>query len=154
MMMVSICCLAAVFAGVHADGDGGKPSPPPPAIEFDATLNDYAVPHLPQALRNHQPELFTTRTSGLSARHYFGPCFLQWLYRLTRAPPNAASQVLQMNPSVACVLSALSSRPPPLTLVPLAPAAPPTLGVYVPRCVANSRVCVTDKCTARLSLLL
>lgn len=57
MMMVSICCLAAVFAGVHADGDGGKPSPPPPAIEFDATLNDYAVPHLPQALRNHQPEL-------------------------------------------------------------------------------------------------
>ena len=49
MMMSTGCCaclatmLTGVFAGGDASGGVGRPPPPPPAIQFDDTLDDYAV---------------------------------------------------------------------------------------------------------------
>ena len=45
-------CLATMLAGAFAvaDASAGKPPPPPPAIQFDNTLDDYAVcTHVPSS---------------------------------------------------------------------------------------------------------
>ena len=42
-MATTACALLLTAAHATAVGDAGKPPPPPPAIEFDMTLDDYAV---------------------------------------------------------------------------------------------------------------
>ena len=43
LRMATACALLLTAAHATAVGDAGKPPPPPPAIEFDMTLDDYAV---------------------------------------------------------------------------------------------------------------
>ena len=43
MKTTSVACLGALLGSARAAADAGRPPPSPPAIEFDSTLDDYAV---------------------------------------------------------------------------------------------------------------